>query len=477
MAAAAFQRYIQCPVCLSDFVDPAILPCQHSYCRNCITGHVNASIGPSLCPECREPFSLADIRPNRVLRNITQSIRRRSMADPDNDLMCGEHDEKMKLFCETEQKLICVVCGLQGKHQGHTLKPVKEASEESKGKVKEVLRFLSKENEALEGTMVSQQAEISKCKERCAGLKTQISADFEAMCEFLRKREEELHTELEDKMEECVTAMQHNLTDIQAKAAESREMEQILQSAPQIPQPQYFLQWWQDKGFHVTEGMKEEQDGQTRLRSKVKDVVVIPDSLSMGPYETHMAYFVWKEMLQTIKPGPERVTIKDPGDSYLKLSPEGHSIRQADRTSLMYRHYNPSSSTIQIFQTGRHYCELEVGGKINWSIGVKLEMTKGSSFQPSEREIQLHLRKGNFVLSYDGVESSILGIDTGKPPRRIGLYLDCDGQQVSFYNADTMTLIRSCSFSFHQPLSITVCPGLYKKGKNSEPLTFYWHHG
>lgn len=209
MAAAAFQRYIQCPVCLSDFVDPAILPCQHSYCRNCITGHVNASIGPSLCPECREPFSLADIRPNRVLRNITQSIRRSkdTLADPDNDLMCGEHDEKMKLFCETEQKLICVVCGLQDKHQGHTLKPVKEASEESKvqyallnvqytnhmlcrihflyfttqcyiscvmsfvvwyykGKVKEVLRFLSKENEALEGTMVSQQAEISKCKVR-----------------------------------------------------------------------------------------------------------------------------------------------------------------------------------------------------------------------------------------------------------------------------------------------------------------------
>lgn len=71
------------------------------------------------------------------------------------------------------------------------------------------------------------------------------------MREFLRKREEELHTELEDKMEECVTAMQHNLTDIQAKAAESREMEQILQSAPQIPQPQYFLQV---RDSHFTSG-------------------------------------------------------------------------------------------------------------------------------------------------------------------------------------------------------------------------------
>lgn len=42
-----------------------------------------------------------------------------------------------------------------------------------------------------------------------------------------------------------------------------------------------------------------------RLKSKVKNLVVTPDSVSMGPYETHMSYFVWKDVLQTIQPGNE----------------------------------------------------------------------------------------------------------------------------------------------------------------------------
>ncbi|XP_063054236.1 E3 ubiquitin-protein ligase TRIM58-like isoform X2 [Engraulis encrasicolus] len=373
------REFILCPVCLSDFVDPVSLPCQHSYCRQCITGHANVSLGPSQCPECRQPFSMADIRPNRDLRNIIESIRKAHASStgresPKGDLMCEEHDEKRKLFCETDQKLICVICKEQEKHQGHTFAPVKEASEKSK--------------------------------------------------------------------------------------------------------------WWQEIDFAGTEDKKEEQDGQTkpeevdacgRYRSQAKDLVVIRDCLSMGPYETHMAYCVWREVLQKIQPGPARVSIKDLGDSFLRCSPDGHSIRRRTRSGFIHKNYNPSSSTNQTFQTGRHYCELEVGGKTDWSIGVKAESTKGSPLHLPEKEIQLHLKKGDFVFTHDGVESPVSDLNTDKPPRRIGLYLDCDGQQVSFYDADTMTLIASSFCSFLQPCSISVCPGLYMEGKNRDPLTFYWH--
>ncbi|XP_063055263.1 nuclear factor 7, brain-like [Engraulis encrasicolus] len=485
--ASSLSLHIQCPVCLCDFVDPVSLPCQHSYCRQCITGHANTSLGPNQCPECRQGFSIADIKPNRVLGNITESIRKGNASStghaqplqppvsPDGDLMCKEHEEKMKLFCETEQKLICLICREQDKHRGHTFKPLKEASEKSKGVVKGVLGFVCKENKALEDLITRQLGEISKCEEKCDGLQTQMSSQFEMLHEFLRRREAHMKKELEEKRKKSVTAMQEKLADIQAKAADSREKEVILQSALQIPRPDHFLQWWQDKGFPVTEGMKEKQGGQIKLKSKVKNLVVTPDSVSMGPYETHMSYFVWKDVLQTIQPGPKRVTIKDPGDSYLKLSPEGHSIRQADRSGGMYKNYNPCSSTIETFQTGRHYCELEVGGKLDWSIGIKAESTKGSPLHLPEKEIQLHLKKGDFVFSHDGVESPVSDLNTDKPARRIGLYLDCDGQQVSFYDADTMTLIASSFCSFLQPCSISVCPGLYKEGKNSDPITFYWH--
>lgn len=142
--ASSLSLDIECPVCLFDFVDPVSLPCQHSYCRQCITGHANASLGPNQCPECSQPFSIDDIKPNQDPGNITESIRKLDVSSagqvkalhspepPQGDLLCEDHDEKMKLFCETDQKLICLICKEQDKHLGHTVKPVKEASQKSK---------------------------------------------------------------------------------------------------------------------------------------------------------------------------------------------------------------------------------------------------------------------------------------------------------------------------------------------------------
>lgn len=140
----------------------------------------------------------------------------------------------------------------------------------------------------------------------------------------------------------------------------------------------------------------------------------------------------------------------------------------------MYKTYNPSASTTQTFRTGKHYCELEVGAKQNWSVGLKVEMTKGSKLELPEKEIQLHLKNGGYVFSHDGAEEPVSNASKSLP-RRVGLYLDCERQQVSFYNADTMSLIHSSFCSFLQPCSISVCPGLYMEGKNSDPLTFCYH--
>lgn len=42
-----------------------------------------------------------------------------------------------------------------------------------------------------------------------------------------------------------------------------------------------------------------------RYMSRVKDLTVLPDSLFLGPHETHLQFFVWKQMLGSIKPGEE----------------------------------------------------------------------------------------------------------------------------------------------------------------------------
>lgn len=141
---------IKCSVCLSDFTDPMTLSCEHSFCRECITGHMQASLGPSACPECQRPYNAEDLKSSRLLRNMTSTVREH-LAEQKSDrstfkertqtlnspevermLICSEHDEKLKLFCETDQKLVCVICRDGDKHKGHVFKPVKEAAQINK---------------------------------------------------------------------------------------------------------------------------------------------------------------------------------------------------------------------------------------------------------------------------------------------------------------------------------------------------------
>lgn len=97
------------------------------------------------CPECRRPFTQNDIKVNRVLRNLVdaakdhlrehQALRETVLSvstktgtyNRDFTKHCVYHNEELKLFCVTDQKLICVICKEEETHQGHTFKTLNDA--------------------------------------------------------------------------------------------------------------------------------------------------------------------------------------------------------------------------------------------------------------------------------------------------------------------------------------------------------------
>ncbi|XP_062848827.1 zinc-binding protein A33-like [Trichomycterus rosablanca] len=473
---------IQCSMCLCDFTDPVTLPCEHSFCHHCITGHLQTSLGPSCCPECRSPYTDQDLRRNRLLRNMTDTVRghlenqqTRSIScppsrAPSNTLICTEHDEILKLFCVTDQKLVCVVCRDGEKHRGHEFKPVKEAAQGVKSTVKGTLGFLIKENKELDHLSNKQTLEATKTQMRSKDLKAQISAEFEEMHRFLRKKEEEVKKKLDTEETNIVEKMCRNKYIINERLMTGKELEIICQSALDIDQPDHFLQWWNEKGLSVTEGMKAKSNKgpEIKYNSRVKDLKVMPHTLFLGPLETHLKFFVWKEMLETIKPVPELLNLKDTTDSYLKLSPGKLSVRQADRQSGYYKEYNPGVISTETYDRGQHYWEFEVGKKLDWSIGVTTEMKKKAK-EKQTNEVHLHLKhdKGYTLTSHD----KEMSIGIKRKPSQIGLYLDCERKVVSFYDADIMSLIFQSSYTSDLPCAVSLFPGIYLDGKNIDPVT------
>ncbi|KAI2647084.1 Zinc-binding protein A33 [Labeo rohita] len=452
---------------------------------------MQASLAPSACPECKRPYNKEDLKSSRLLRNMTSTVREHlaelkldkstskereetlGHSEMERMLMCSEHDEKLKLFCETDQKLVCVICRDGDKHKGHVFKPVKEASQINKGELKNALGFLAKENGQLDYMIQQQTTEITKTEEKSKTLSAQISAQFEEMHQFLRHKEDEVKKQLEKEEKKVIEFMQNNQAVINRRFMENKEKEIILQSALEIEQPDHFLQWWNEKGFPMTKNMKQKADmtpSDIKYMSRVKDLSVLPDSLFLGPHETHLQFFVWKEMLGSIKAVPESLTLKNSRESYLKVSPGGARIRQADRATGMYKDFNPGTVSEENFQAGQHYWEIEVRGKQDWTVGVKMGTEKQlSAAKSAESEILLHLKHSKgYVLSCEGKDTTL---NTRDKPQKIGLYLDCERNQVSFYNGDNMSRLAQINYKSMHPCCLTLVPGLYLDGKNSDPLT------
>ncbi|KPP58081.1 hypothetical protein Z043_124127 [Scleropages formosus] len=157
MAMSGLLQELRCPICLEFFNNPTTLPCEHTFCHSCIQGTLVAQ-GPR-CPECRATFLQDQLRPNRILRNMVDRVHTELGVGT-----CPKHQECLRMFCVTDQRLTCVVCRDAKEHYGHVFQPISEAAATSKEELNMALGFLLKDNSALKKLISLQRLEIQKTK-------------------------------------------------------------------------------------------------------------------------------------------------------------------------------------------------------------------------------------------------------------------------------------------------------------------------
>ncbi|CAM5148669.1 unnamed protein product [Eretmochelys imbricata] len=122
------------------------------------------------------------------------------------------------------------------------------------------------------------------------------------------------------------------------------------------------------------------------------------------------------------------------------------------------------------FTGGRFYWEVEVGDKINWTVGVcresvirtgKVRLTPGNGYWA------VWLRDGKYEACTSPPK---IPLPTGIRPSRVGVFLDYEAGEVSFYSVTD----RSHLFTFTDTFSGTLRPYFYvgykEEGKNTAPL-------
>ncbi|XP_055521271.1 E3 ubiquitin-protein ligase TRIM69-like, partial [Leucoraja erinacea] len=124
----------------------------------------------------------------------------------------------------------------------------------------------------------------------------------------------------------------------------------------------------------------------------------------------------------------------------------------------------------QGFTSGCHYWEVEVGGKTGWDLGVVRRscQRKGRvERRPREGYWRVSLRR---VEGYQVVTEPPTPLTLERGPMTVGVYLDHEGGQVSFYDAGSMVHLYTFSHTFSETLYPYFCLCLTDGGKNAEPM-------
>ncbi|XP_078575608.1 tripartite motif-containing protein 2-like [Branchiostoma floridae x Branchiostoma japonicum] len=109
------EQFLTCPVCMLHFRDPRVLPCLHTFCRECLREWATKQ-QPLECPTCRTQVSLPDqgvdgLRTNFYVNNLLDFAAVKKGAGPGVPCqVCQGKAEGARSWCVQCAVLLCESC-------------------------------------------------------------------------------------------------------------------------------------------------------------------------------------------------------------------------------------------------------------------------------------------------------------------------------------------------------------------------------
>ncbi|NXJ82483.1 TRI39 ligase, partial [Trogon melanurus] len=488
-ALERLQEEAICPICLEFMSEPVTVDCGHNFCRGCIAKHCQEkglwADGPFSCPQCRASCHRSGFRPNRQLANMVESIRQLGLrSGPGTEPgpgtpLCAQHDERLKLFCEEDEEAICVVCRESLHHRSHTVYPIEEAAQVYKVKLQKSLENLLKEVEDVKKRESAEKMKTQElpcftpfifyCKETVKKKRERIVSEFGKLHRLLADEEKLLLQKLEEEEKRILLLINENLTRLVEQKSLLEEL--ILEIKEKSQQPADGLLKALDTAHgHCSPFRCEEM----KFQSPKAVSVTLKENYSIPERCLGM-----RDMLKKFKVD---VTL-DPETAHpdLTLSEDRKSVRRGSKKLLLSLFENPKRFGTtpvvlgsQVFFSGRCYWEVQVGDKPEWGLGLCRESAsrKGNIlFSPNNGYWVLRLQNGG---NYEALTSPISPLTLSVRPRRIGVFLDYEAGEISFYNVSDRSHIYTFTDRFSGNLRPLFFLGAFLGGRNAEPLVISW---
>ncbi|XP_014636155.1 PREDICTED: E3 ubiquitin-protein ligase TRIM69 isoform X1 [Ceratotherium simum simum] len=484
---------LHCPLCNDWFHDPLMLSCGHNFCQACIQNFWKQQARETFCPECKMLCQYSHCTFNLVLEKLVEKIKKLPLLK--GHPQCPEHGENLKLFSKPDGKLICFQCKDARLSVGQSREFMQIADAvhffmeeltihqgQLEATLKELQSLRNMQKDAIAAYKLceywwcgppSPSAGLSNYhgddhggfQENKLHLQQHVSLEFLKLHQFLHSKEKDILNELREEGKALNEEMEMNLNQLQEQCLLAKEMLVSIQARMEKQNSFDFLQ-------DITPFLDSLEQGMKVLTPRE----LISRKLNLGLYKGPIQYMMWREMQSTLSPGLSPLTL-DPKTAHpnLVLSKNRTSVWHGDIKQVMPDDPERFDSSVAVlgskgFTSGKWYWEVEVAKKTKWTVGVVREsiIRKGSCpLTPEQGFWLLRLRNQTDLKALD-LPSCSLKLTNNLD--KVGIYLDYEGGQVSFYNAKTLTHIYTFGSTFMEKIYPYFCPCLNDGGENKEPL-------
>ncbi|XP_053709277.1 tripartite motif-containing protein 16-like [Synchiropus splendidus] len=508
-----------CSICLELLTDPVTLHCGHNYCKSCVEGSWSER-NIYQCPQCRQTFTPKPVlQKNTVLAEIVEELKKTQAADlcyagPEDvacdvctgrklkalksclicvvsyceqhlephleapafrrhklvqpskqlqEIICSRHHEEKKMFCRTDQLVICHLCA-EEQHKDHDT--VTAAAEKSRQE-----REVDRRREKIQQMIQEREKEVKQLKEEekkitvSADKAVEDSHEINQLIQNVQRRmtyfEQRIraHQLIEmARVRELQEQLEQENTELKKKDAELQQLSLtnshtvFLQnfSLPEVsedmltPRPCMFRSSFEE----VTHAMWSCSKG---LLDAVRDTLIDTSPMPHSEPKTR-AEFLRYSLDITMDPNTAQTTLKlSEGNRKVTGMVEHQSLpHHPDR----FWHYPQVLSKTPL--TGCCYWEVEWEEEIKIAVSYKHIRKSGeqSYFGDNDKSWALHCDECSCTFTHDSIRTRYRTV----PSSRVGVYLDHSAGLLSFYSvAETMTLLHRAQTTFTQPLYAGVC--------------------
>ncbi|XP_034541100.1 zinc-binding protein A33-like [Notolabrus celidotus] len=428
---------LSCPVCHEIFEEPVVLPCTHSFCKECLQGWWREKHSRE-CPVCKAVSKTAEPPVSLVLRNLCESFLLTGDQTPSEDL-CPLHSEKLSLFCLSHNERVCLICRDSEIHTNHEIRPYNEMKPMAKDALLGKLEYVRREIQIFHDFKVQLTLAGEFMKKQARQTEKRIREEFKKLHQFLELEEvtrlaavkqEEKHKE--DVLKEMCTAVGK---DIEVLYAAVKTTEEGIRSED----------CWQ-KNKDLVRGLTMRPLPEA---PKLPRGFLIDEATHLG----NLPFNVWNKMKQMVSYSPvilDRNTL----NTVLTLSEDLTVIKCRDLSKIVtlktpdnperYVHLLSVLGS-QGFDSGTHTWDVKVTDERSWDLGVSEESDyrNGNGLYGLWTIGTLH---GKYSAQHGS--NNWADLEVKDKPKRIRVSLSWDRGLLSFTDLNTNKLIHSIKHTF-----------------------------